>query len=469
MTLALPRWLADSALPFATATVFLLALVLGGGTQQGFWSDTIIQLASLLLLGLVFLSPNLMQVPREPVFVLCVLVALPLVQVIPLPPTLWTALPGREEIVRGYSAANMSLPWLPISLAPNMTWRSVLSLLPVVAVFLAMLCIPQRSRRNLVVMMLAVVFVSVLLDLLQMMGGGLRFYAITNPDRAVGFFANGNHNAAFLYCAIPFAAAWSIRPRRQPYRAIVVALLLGFIIIGLAITKSRAGLILSVIAGLSCVPLVVGKGRGISRGRLFGAVVGGGVIALLIAFQFGFVGMAQRLQNDDTSLVEDLRWPVASVTLMAAQANLPLGTGFGTFVPVYQTVEPRTLLIERYVNRAHNDWVELGLEGGVLAVVGLLIFFVWFGRSSVQVWRPGQSDADPLDTALARAGSIVVVLLMLHSIVDYPLRTTAMMVVFALACALLIDPKDPITRPTRVSRPTPSDGERNPTRLHAIR
>jgi O-antigen ligase len=110
--------------------------------------------------------------------------------------------------------------------------------------------------------------------------------------------------------------------------------------------------------------------------------------------------------------------------------------------------------MERYVNRAHNDWLELGLEGGGLTITGLLVFFVWFGRSSFQIWRPGKTGADALDTALARAGSIVVVLLLLHSIVDYPLRTTAMMVVFALACALLIDSKDPTTRPIRVSKPS---------------
>src|SRR5450830_145079 len=114
MTLVLPRWLADSALSFATAIFFLLALVLGGGTQQGFWSDTIIQLASLALLGVVLLSPNLMQVPRGPVILLCLLVALPVAQIIPLPPTLWTALPGREEVARAYSAASISLPWLTI-------------------------------------------------------------------------------------------------------------------------------------------------------------------------------------------------------------------------------------------------------------------------------------------------------------------------------------------------------------------
>ena len=394
MTIAFLRWLGDSALPFATASVLLLAFVLGGATQQGFWSDAIVQLASLPLLALVLLSPNLSQLPRGAVGLLCLLVALPVVQLIPLPPTLWTALPGREEVVRAYAAAGLSLPWLPISLVPNATWRSAFSLMPAVAVFLAMLCLPSSARRNFVAMMLAMVFVSVLLDLLQMLGGqdsALRFYAITNPTRAVGFFANGNHNAAFLYCAIPFAAAWGIGFRRQPYRALAVALLAGFIIIGLALTQSRAGLVLGVIAGLFCIPMVFASGssRGFSRGRLMAVAVGGGLVALLIAFQFGFVSMAKRVQSED--LAENLRWPVASVTLEAAQANLPFGAGFGTFVPVYQTVEPRTLLSERYVNRAHNDWLELGLEGGVLTIIALVVFFVWFGRSSFQAWRPGQS------------------------------------------------------------------------------
>jgi len=382
---------------------------------------------------------------------------------------LWTALPGREAIARAYGAANMSLPWLPISLLPTVTWRSALSLLPAIAVFLAVLCLPHRMRRNLVLIMLAVAFVSVLLDLLQMMGGQsspLRFYAITNPSRAVGFFANGNHNAAFLYCAIPFAAAWGIGLRHKSRRVLVVALLLGFIIIGLALAQSRAGLILSAVAGLFCIPLLMGEGMGISRGRLLGVVTGGSVIALLVAFQFGFVNLAHRAESEG-DIMENLRWPVASITLKASQTNLPFGTGFGTFAPVYQAIEPRTLLSDRYVNRAHNDWLELGLEGGGFTIIGLVVFFAWFGRASFQVWRPGQSGADTLDSALARAGSIVVVVLLLHSIVDYPLRTTGMMVVFALACALLIDPSK--SRPVQVSNPLPNDSKRNPITLHATR
>jgi hypothetical protein len=452
-SLGLPRSLVDNALPYTTAFVLLAALVLGGGTQQGFWSDTIIQLASLPLLWMSLLSRR--QESRVAIFLVCLLVALPLIQIIPLPPSLWSALPGREDIVRAYGAANMSLPWLPISIAPNMTWRALFSLLPPIAIFLATLCLPRRARRNLVLIVLAVAFVSVLLDLLQMMGGPLsplRFYTITNAGRAVGFFANSNHNAAILYCAIPFAAAYSFGLNRALTRMAGAGVLIGFFIVGLALTQSRAGLMLSAIAGLVCIAMILidGKDKGFSRNRFIGIVVGGGLIALLIAFQFGFINMAQRVESGD--FMEDFRWPVASITLEATLANLPLGTGYGTFVPVYQAVEPRTLLIEKYVNRAHNDWLELGLEGGLLTVIGLVVFIAWFGRSSFRVWKRDQKYSDPSDPALARAGSISIVLLMLHSLVDYPLRTTAVMIVFALACSLLITSKHRSTALIRKSQ-----------------
>ena len=51
----------------------------------------------------------------------------------------------------------------------------------------------------------------------------------------------------------------------------------------------------------------------------------------------------------------------------AKLANCPFGSGFGTFVPVYEKFAPRTLL-GGYANHAHDDGLELWLAG-VLAVM----------------------------------------------------------------------------------------------------
>ena len=236
----------------------------------------------------------------------------------------------------------MTLPWLPISLYPTATWLGLLSLLPATAVFLAMLSLERRSRRLLIVLIFIVVFASVVLDMLQIMGGEdspLWFYDATGVGRAVGFFANSNHNAAFLYSAIPFVTAWAIGlvlDHRQN-RAIglaLLALLILTIIIGVAVTHSRAGMALLFVAGLSSLLLAWRHDQGQSGRRLLRFAIGANLVALLLAFQFGFVGFMRRAEDQG---LEDMRWPVAQVTSQAAIANLPFGSGFGTFAPIYES------------------------------------------------------------------------------------------------------------------------------------
>jgi hypothetical protein len=133
-----------------------------------------------------------------------------------------------------------------------------------------------------------------------------------------------------------------------------------------------------------------------------------------------------------------MRWPVAQVTSQAAIANLPFGSGFGTFAPIYEKFEPRTSLGNRYVNHAHNDWLELWLTGGAPAIMLAVGFLAWLAASAFRLWSRDQPEAPVLDLVLAQAAPIVIVLLLLHSALDYPLRTAALSVLFATACAYLI-------------------------------
>jgi hypothetical protein len=82
--------------------------------------------------------------------------------------------------------------------------------------------------------------------------------------------------------------------------------------------------------------------------------------------------------------------------------------------------------------------LELWLNGGVPAIILIIGFLTWFAVSTFRVWSNGQTQASVLELALAQAASIVVVLLLLHSVVDYPLRMPALSVLFAFSCAYLI-------------------------------
>ena len=105
---------------------------------------------------------------------------------------------------------------------------------------------------------------------------------------------------------------------------------------------------------------------------------------------------------------------------------------------------------ESYVNHAHNDWLELWLTGGIPAILLALAFLAWLAASTVRLWRSDELQGSVLDLALARAAPIVIVLLLLHSAVDYPLRIPALSVLFAIACAFLIYP--PIKHPADPER-----------------
>src|SRR6266852_537643 len=98
VSIPVPRVAADAFLPY-TSVVVVLAMLFGAGGIQG-WSDAVVQLAALPLLAWALFKLTPSQLGRGgqwAMVLLCVILALPLLQLIPLPPSLWSGLPGRRE------------------------------------------------------------------------------------------------------------------------------------------------------------------------------------------------------------------------------------------------------------------------------------------------------------------------------------------------------------------------------------
>jgi hypothetical protein len=108
-------------------------------------------------------------------------------------------------------------------------------------------------------------------------------------------------------------------------------------------------------------------------------------------------------------------------------------------MPVYDTVlRPADALLDKFANRAHNDVLEGLLETGVVGAFLALAFILWFVQRTIYIWK--RSESNTRDTLICRAATISIALLLAHSVVDYPLRTTGLLCVFALCCALLVEP-----------------------------
>jgi O-antigen ligase len=132
------------------------------------------------------------------------------------------------------------------------------------------------------------------------------------------------------------------------------------------------------------------------------------------------------------------------------------GSGFGTFQTLYQTVENPFAVTRFYVNHAHNDALELLIEGGIAALILLILSLAWWTSAAWRAWRPSD-DADPY----ARAGAVMGGVLLMHSLVDFPLRTEALMAVLATSVGLLVG------RESRVVAAAPDD--LRPTRHRRVR
>ena len=424
------------------------SLVFGGGTRHGTLSDVVPELLALPLL--VVAGPaGLRALGREPLLacLFAAVIALFVLQLIPLPPFIWSVLPGRDTVAQFYTVAGMPLPWQPLSLSPGETWRAGLALLPALALFLATLTLSLAERQVLLGVAVAIGLISVPLGILQILGGDeseLYFFQYTNVGSAVGFFANANHYAAFFYMLIPLSAALlSELPARRktvPPLAILAGVVFAFLL-GLALSRSRSALLLGVLSLLATFALILRdplrRALTSRRGRMVAII---GVAAVLpIVLAMGLLSILSRFELGQ--MTADARWTMASVTWQALRSYFPIGSGLGTFERVYQLHEPAQAVMWELINHAHNDWLELILETGGVGLILVIAFLVWFGRTWARLW----AGANLFDRQVGQAACIAIALVSFHSLWEYPLRTIALSTLFGFCCALLTPAREPVT------------------------
>lgn len=377
------------------------------------------------------------------------IVAVPLLQMMPLPPEVWSRLPGRDFIAVSDTIIGEAPGWRPLSLRPAETLRSLLFMLPAFAVYFATLTLDARRRRFLALAIVILATVSVPLGLAQVAGGvdsPLRpVLGRSHGNVPVGFFANRNHFAALLYAAIPLTVAGIVlaldRPARDGQRlagvvcglVIIVSLLLG---IGMSV--SRSGIVLSMAALAGSIALIW-RSPGATKyaGRLITAAA---VVGVFLVLEFGLTRLLYRAAQDPLA---DARFQFLEVAKVLSAAVSPAGIGMGAFANSYAMYETTTTLLPVFVDYLHNDWMQLWIEGGIFASVILAAFLIWFGWRCFRLWRPDHewggvgNASDPRELSLARAATISVLLLVLHAAVEYHMRTSGVECAFAFLLALM--------------------------------
>lgn len=440
-----------------TLLLLVVCLLFGGASQKHALRLAMVELTALPLIGVAALRAwdrSAWTRHRFAVSILLAAAAIPLVQLVPLPPAAWSALPGREEGLLALEIAGLTPRWAPISVAPDMTWRSFLALLPGAAVFLGALLTGERWQQRYVHLVFLGLAVSFLLGLAQVLVSSSFYpWPTTTRGTVAGLFANRNHLATLCVVSLPLASA-IIGGAGRPGSGEKMAFGIGVAVVAVAVvtvgaTQSRAGVGLLgpslVLSGLIAWA-AAGKAR---LGPAPLALAGAAGAGLLIVALLGLNPILDRFDSSAPPEARFERWPTV---VEAAEAHLPTGAGFGSFARVYRQVETLEGLGPTFFNQAHNEYLETWLEGGWLSVGLLIAFIIWFGRRARAAWSaPAGPTAD-----MARAASVGLLMILLHSGIEYPLRTVTLMAVFALLAAILeLGPRDvQVISRRRIRRPT---------------
>ena len=347
---------ATRSLFWLCSAVLVLALVAGGGTHQGFYGDVPVQLLSIPLLaaGLwpAFGDDGDRKKKSRLALVACSICAIVvLIQVFPLPFDLWA---GRKALLPEGDGSRFGAyhpGWSTLSMTPQATWAAAVSLLVPLSVFASVMQLSLRQRMHLCWLLLGVGAASFALGFFQVAQGpdsALRFYEITNPGEAVGFFANRNHFAAFLNVTLVLAALWltqaleAILEKRAFNTPSILwiaaaAALIVAMVTGHALVRSRAGAVLAIATLAAAVLMVFMHSRShhiaerLQRKKsIRRASVAVALFAAVFALQFGLGHILERFEGDPA---DDLRIPLNVTTFETAFHSLPFGTGLWLFCP----------------------------------------------------------------------------------------------------------------------------------------
>jgi O-antigen ligase len=427
----------------AVAPAYLFLCLILGGSPQGLWGNAILQLLAVAIIAWALIERREESLPplaKQLLIIIALALSLILIQMLPLPAAIWTALPGREFVVRGFEILGIAPGAMPISLAPYDSMATLLALLPPLGMLAAIIGLRAYSTAWLAAALVAGAMAGVLLGILQVSSpspetSSWYLYRVSNFGLATGLFANSNHMANLLLVTIPFVAAVgaTLRERAADVRMRSAGLAVAssglvLAIVGLILNQSLAGIGLGVPVVLASLLILLGP-SGVWTRRWLMAIGVGGLAAIALLWASPISSPLNKL-GASTSIAT--RHEIAANSLALAGEFAPIGTGLGTFPRFYSMSEDPTKVDRYYVNHAHNDYLELAVETGVPGLLLILLFLAWWAVAVGRMLQSAAADQFALASAIASAA------ILLHSVVDYPLRTAAISSVFAMSLALVL-------------------------------
>jgi O-antigen ligase len=356
--------------------------------------------------------------------------------------------PGLSDVAAIRAVVNVPDTLQILAVSPSDARQSLFSLFVPAAIFLFAVQLTREDLKLTLLVLIILGGISGVIGVLQLAGsanGPLYFYRITNNGSAVGLFANRNHSAVLLACLFPMLAifaTWKQSTNRGSRNARqLLAIALAIILVPLIlVTGSRSGMLSAIVGLIGGVLLYVSDNSSHRESKGGRTALPIAAIAVVLALVFATIYFSraeaiERIFAEDGMANNRAGFWKSSVHLF--WQYFPLGFGPGAFVAVFQKEQPLELLGGVYLNRLHNDWLETGLAFGLPGVLAMLAAVAFYVRRTFLLWA--RMNGARSAVAVGRMASIILAILAIASMSDYPLRTPAMMGFAALVLVWFIE------------------------------
>jgi O-antigen ligase len=254
-----------------------------------------------------------------------------------------------------------------------------------------------------------------------------------------GPFINRNHYAAWALMALPLAWAKFSERRARVELRVFWAFVVVVVGISVLFSRSRAGVGLFALALPLYAWLSRRAQRGTSRQALawgLGLVLLAGLLTLAVdsGALLGRWPAAEQLFIRPESLDEH-RWQIWRDTWPMIRDHLWLGSGLETYGVLSDSY--RSFYSNLRWAQAHNDYLQWLAETGLVGAGLAVWFLVALARSGAEKLREAASGSERRLAAAALTGCLLA---LLHSLVDFPLRIPANLLLFAALLAMVAAP-----------------------------
>ncbi len=429
--------------------LFIFALIFPplafGAVEQ--WSLTLMETSTILAVSLLLLKKPagkeacpFYKVPG--IIPLILLLAYILIQAVPLPSVIVKFIsPGTYALYRETTGITGPVSWITISINQKATLMEFFRITAYAAFYVLTIQLLSEKKVLKKTVALTVIFMALLsfLGIMQHILSNNRIFwvrELTWGGTPFGPYVNRNHYAGLMGMMFPvvlclflaYKPKFIYRSLRDNMSAIFdqqgtnIYILLGLSAILIAtsmfLSVSRGGII-SLSFSMIFIGIIITR-----RQKKTGILIL--LILILILYSVGWFGWNPIFERFDS--IRDAHGDISGMRLQLWRDSIniirdfPLtGTGFGTFINIYPKY--RTLIDDRIAAHAHNDYLELLADGGIIAV----LLSGWFLSAVIyRSYRAASHNRRDTYSQYLFIGSLGgMVYILIHSFVDFNLHIGA--------------------------------------------